>query len=93
MKNIELSHKNQNIQETLYVSIANRWIRVYEEHALREDGTWEEFPLSFLEETANENLCCRLKRMTDEEAVKLLIEQKAFTPVVLRKLKTFKLGY
>ena len=93
MRTIELTRKNQNVQETLYVSIANRWIRVYEERALREDGQWEEYPLSYIEDKKDENLCIRLRKMTDQDAVKLLVKLKAFTPVVLQKLKSFKLGY
>lgn len=92
MRTIVLSKNTRTIRETLYVSIANRWIRVYEEHALQEDGVWEEFPLSFIEDKCDENLCIHLRKMTDSDAVKALVKLKSFTPCVTRKLKSFKLG-
>lgn len=92
MKTIVLTNNTETTQETVYVSIANKWIRIYEERALREEEHWEEFPLSFLEEKADEALCCHLRKMTDEESIKTLVKLKSFNPKVTQKLKSFKLG-
>ena len=60
MKTIVLSNKNNNIHQTIYVTIAKRWINIKGEKALLEDGVWDEYPI---EEIANVNNLCWTKRI------------------------------
>lgn len=90
MKTIVLSNKNNNIHQTIYVTIAKRWINIKGEHALLEEGKWEEYPL---EEVANAKLGSLIYKMSDEKAIKAIIERKIFDEKILEMLSSFKLGY
>lgn len=90
MKTIILTHKSSTIHSTLYVTIAKRWINVKGEHAPFEDGEWDEYPI---EELANAQVGSLIYRMSDEEAIKAIIERKIFDEKILEMLRSFKLGY
>lgn len=90
MKTIILTRKTSSIHETLYVTIAKRWINVKGEHALLEDGVWDEYPI---EEIANAKIGSLIYKMSDKEAIKSIVERKIFDSNVLDMLRTFKLGY
>lgn len=90
MKTIVLSNKNNNIHQTIYVTIAKRWINVKGEHALLEDGVWEEYPL---EEVANAKIGSLIYKMSDKEAIKAIVEREIFDSEVSDMLRSFKLGY
>lgn len=90
MKTIILTRKTSSIHETLYVTIAKRWINVKGEHALLEDGVWDEYPI---EEIANAKIGSLIYKMSDKEAIKSIVERKIFESNVLDMLRTFKLGY
>lgn len=90
MKTIILTRKTSSIHETLYVTIAKRWINVKGEHALFEDGEWDEYPI---EEIANAKIGSLIYKMSDSAAIKAIIERKIFDSNVLDMLRTFKLGY
>lgn len=90
MKTIVLSNKNNNIHQTIYVTIAKRWINIKGEKALLEDGVWDEYPI---EEIANVKIGSLIYKMSDKEAIKSIVERKIFDSNVLDMLRTFKLGY
>ena len=90
MKTIILTRKTSFIHETLYVTIAKRWITIKGEHALLEDGEWDEYPL---EELANVQIGSLIYKMSDEEAIKTIVEREIFDKKISDMLKTFKLGY
>ena len=90
MKTIVLSNKNNNIHQTIYVTIAKRWINIKGEKALLEGDEWEEYPL---EEVANAKIGSLIYRMSDEEAINAIIERKIFDEKILEMLSSFKLGY
>ena len=90
MKTIVLSNKNNNIHQTIYVTIAKRWIIIKGEKALLEDGVWDEYPI---EEIANVKIGSLIYKMSDKEAIKSIVERKIFDSNVLDMLRTFKLGY
>lgn len=90
MKTIILTHKTPTIHSTLYVTIAKRWINVKGEHALLEDGEWEEYPL---EEVANAKIGSLIYKMSDKEAIKAIVEREIFDSEVSDMLRSFKLGY
>ena len=90
MKTIVLSNKNNNIHQTIYVTIAKRWINIKGEKALFEDGEWDEYPL---EDVANVRIGSLIYKMSDSAAIKAIIERKIFDSNVLDMLRTFKLGY
>lgn len=90
MKTIILTRKTSSIHETLYVTIAKRWINIKGEHALLEDGEWDEYPL---EELANVQIGSLIYKMSDEEAIKTIVEREIFDKKISDMLKTFKLGY
>lgn len=90
MKTIVLSNKNNNIHQTIYVTIAKRWINIKGEKALFEDGEWDEYPI---EELANAQVGSLIYRMSDEEAINAIIERKIFDEKILEMLSSFKLGY
>ena len=90
MKTIILTRKTATKHETLYVSIAKRWINIKGEHALLEDGEWDEYPL---EELANVQIGSLIYKMSDEEAIKTIVEREIFDKKISDMLKTFKLGY
>lgn len=90
MKTIVLTQKTETIHKTLYVTIAKRWINIQGEKALLEGDEWEEYPL---EEVANAQVGSLIYRMSDEEAIKAIIERKIFDEKILEMLSSFKLGY
>lgn len=90
MKTVILTHKTATKHETLYVSIAKRWINVKGEHALLEDGEWDEYPI---EELANAQVGSLIYKKTDEEAIKAILEREIFDSEVSDMLRSFKLGY
>ena len=90
MKTIVLSNKNNNIHQTIYVTIAKRWINIKGEKALLQDGVWDEYPI---EEIANVKIGSLIYKMSDKEAIKSIVERKIFDSNVLDMLRTFKLGY
>lgn len=90
MKTVVLSNKNNNIHQTIYVTIAKRWINIKGEKALLEDGEWDEYPL---EELANVQIGSLIYKMSDEEAIKTIVEREIFDKKISDMLKTFKLGF
>lgn len=90
MKTIVLSNKNNNIHQTIYVTIAKRWINIKGEHALLEDGVWDEYPI---EEIANAKIGSLIYKMSDKEAIKAIVEREIFDSEVSDMLRSFKLGY
>lgn len=90
MKTIVLSNKNNNIHQTIYVTIAKRWINIKGEKALFEDGEWDEYPI---EEIANAKIGSLIYKMSDEEAIKAIVEREIFDSEVSDMLRSFKLGY
>ena len=90
MKTIVLSNKNNNIHQTIYVTIAKRWINIQGEKALFEDGEWDEYPI---EEIANAKIGSLIYKMSDEEAIKAIVEREIFDSEVSDMLRSFKLGY
>lgn len=90
MKTIILTHKTPTIHSTLYVTIAKRWINVKGEHALLEDGEWDEYPV---EDLANARIGSLIYKKSDEEAIKAIIEREIFDSKISEKLRSFKLGY
>lgn len=90
MKTIVLTQNTNTIHKTLYITIAKRWINIKGEHALLEDGEWDEYPL---EELANVQIGSLIYKMSDEEAIKTIVEREIFDKKISDMLKTFKLGY
>ena len=90
MKTIVLSNKNNNNHQTIYVTIAKRWINIKGEKALFEDGEWDEYPI---EEIANAKIGSLIYKMSDEEAIKAIVEREIFDSEVSDMLRSFKLGY
>ena len=69
MKTIVLTQKNETIHKTLYITIAKRWINIKGEHALLEDGEWDEYPV---EDLANARIGSLIYKKSDEEAIKAM---------------------
>lgn len=90
MKTIILTHKTPTIHSTLYVTIAKRWINVKGEHALLEDGEWDEYPV---EDLANARIGSLIYKKSDEEAIKAIVDREIFDSEVSDMLRSFKLGY
>ena len=90
MKTIVLSNKNNNIHQTIYVTIAKRWINIKGEHALLEDGEWDEYPV---EDLANARIGSLIYKKSDEEAIKAIVDREIFDSKISKMLRSFKLGY
>ena len=90
MKTIILTRKTSSIHETLYVTIAKRWINIKGEKALLEDGEWDEYPL---EDVANVRIGSLIYKMSDNEAIKAIVDREIFDSEVSDMLRSFKLGY
>jgi hypothetical protein len=90
MKTIILTRETSSIHETLYVTIAKRWINIKGEHALLEGDEWDEYPL---EDVANVRIGSLLYKKCDEDAIKAIVEREIFDSKISEKLRSFKLGY
>ena len=90
MKTIILTRKTSSIHETLYVTIAKRWINIKGEHALLEDGEWDEYPV---EDLANARIGSLIYKKSDEEAIKAIVDREIFDSKISKMLRSFKLGY
>lgn len=90
MKTIVLTQKNETIHKTLYVTVAKRWINVKGEKALLEGDEWEEYPL---EEIANAKIGSLIYKMSDNEAIKAIVDREIFDSKISKMLRSFKLGY
>ena len=90
MKTIVLTQKNETIHKTLYITIAKRWINIKGEHALLEDGEWDEYPV---EDLANARIGSLIYKKSDEEAIKAIVDREIFDSKISKMLRSFKLGY
>ena len=90
MKTIVLTQKNDTIHKTLYITIAKRWINIKGEHALLEDGEWDEYPV---EDLANARIGSLIYKKSDEEAIKAIVDREIFDSKISKMLRSFKLGY
>ena len=90
MKTIVLTQKNETIHKTLYITIAKRWINIKGEHALLEDGEWDEYPV---EDLANARIGSLIYKQSDEEAIKAIVDREIFDSKISTMLRSFKLGY
>lgn len=90
MKTIVMTESTDTIHKTIYVTVAKRWIHIKGEQALFEDGEWDEYPIV---ELANAQVGSLIYRMSDEEAIKAIIERKIFDEKILEMLRSFKLGF
>ena len=90
MKTIVLTQKNETIHKTLYITIAKRWINIKGEHALLEDGEWDEYPV---EDLANARIGSLIYKKSGEEAIKAIVDREIFDSKISKMLRIFKLGY
>ena len=90
METSVLTQKSETIHETLDITMAKRWINVKGEHALLEDGEWDEYPV---EDLANARIGSLIYKKSDEEAIKAIVDREIFDSKISKMLRSFKLGY
>lgn len=92
MKHIVLKNKTETKSSIIYLSICNRCIKIEEEHAIHEDGYWEEYPVNELERTEiYKNLSTKLQGLGKREAFQEIIQLGLFKTELNELLKSYQL--
>ena len=92
MKHIVLKSKSATKSSTFFLSICNRCLKIEEEHALLEDGYWEEYPVNELERTEiYKNLSTKLQGLGKREALQEIVKLGLFKTELNELLKSYQL--
>lgn len=90
MQHIVLKNKTATTSSTVYLSICNRCIKIEEEHAIREDGYWEEYPVAELARAEiYKNLSIELQSLEKLVALRRIVKLGLFEPKLNKLLTTY----
>ena len=90
MQHIVLKNKTATTSSIVYLSICNRCIKIEEEHAIREDGYWEEYPVAELARAEiYKNLSIELQSLEKLVALRRIVKLGLFEPKLNKLLTTY----
>lgn len=91
MQHIVLKNKTETKSSIIYLSICKRCLKIEEEHALLEDGYWEEYPVVELAHVEiYKNLSIELQSLEKLVALKKIVKLGLFEPKINNFLSTYK---
>lgn len=90
MKHIVLKSKSATKSSTIFLSICNRCLKIEEEHALLENGYWEEYPVAELARAEiYKNLSIELQSLEKLVALRRIVKLGLFEPKLNKLLTTY----
>lgn len=90
MKHIVLKNRTATTSSTFYLSICNRCLKIEEEHALLENGYWDEFPVTELVRVEiYKNLSSQLQALGKLETLRRIVKLGLFEPKLNKLLTTY----